>query len=195
MKRVVVSWVGSVLAMAGLLLWLAVGTQTRINSAEDVPIRAEFTLQSAQHEVSATALRGRYLLVYFGYTHCPDVCPTTLLLMMNALKDLGDAAARIQPIFITVDPERDDAKITQEYASHFGKNLLGLSGSPAAIQAAADHFKVYYSKVEDKGSALGYTMDHSGFIYLMGPDGRYITHFPATVSAQELRQGIHHAID
>ncbi len=195
MKKVVFSWIGSVLAMAGLLIWLGIGAHQRSAETEDIPIRAECTLQSAQHTVKASDLRGRYLLVYFGYTHCPNVCPTTLLLMMNTLSELGNKVSNIQPVFITIDPARDTPKITQEYASHFGETLLGLSGSPAAIQEAADHFKVYYSKIEDKSSALGYSMDHSGFIYLMGPDGRYITHFPASVSAQELRQGIQHYVD
>jgi protein SCO1/2 len=108
--------------------------------------------------------------------------------MSNVIGQMGASATPLQPIFISVDPERDTPSVTAEYASHFGKNFLGLSGSAEQIKHAADSFKVFYSKAEDNGSALGYVMDHSSFIYLMGPDGRYITHFASDISEAGLKK-------
>ena len=193
MKKIVISWVICVLALVGLFAWLGTGFATQ-NSAEesgDALVRADFTLQTAGDKiVTAQELRGKYLLVYFGFTHCPDICPTSLLLMSNATVKLGEKAAKVQPIFISVDPERDTPKIASDYASHFGKNTLGLSGTPEQVKHAADSFKVFYSKVEDKTSALGYVVDHSGFIYLMGPDGKYLAHYAHNASEQELTKGL-----
>ncbi len=193
MKKIVVAWVVCVLGLVGLLAWLGSSVAAR-NGAfnhSSASIRAEFTLQTAGNQtLRAEDLRGRYLLVYFGFTHCPDICPTTLLLMNNAIHQLGDAAKQVQPVFITVDPERDSPQAAADYASHFGEGFLGLSGTPEQIKSAADHFQVFYRKVEDKRSALGYVVDHSGFIYLMGPDGKYRTHFPHSVTEQELVKGL-----
>jgi protein SCO1/2 len=193
MKKIVVSWVISVLALVGMFAWLgnSVLPNNRAVTPENPLLRADFELMTANQKlVRDEDLRGQYLLVYFGFTHCPDICPTTLLLINNVLSQLGDKASKITPVFISVDPERDTPEIAATYAKNFGKNVLGLSGTPEQVQHAADSFKVYYSKVEDKGSALGYVVDHSGFIYLMGPKGEYVTHFAHHVSEQELKQGL-----
>jgi protein SCO1/2 len=201
MKKIVIAWVVLILGLVLLLAWLGNGLLARTRSVDDASssgqalITADFTLHNGVGKtVTAADYKGRYLLVYFGYTHCPDVCPTTLLLMTNTLNQLGKTEAKVQPIFISIDPERDTPQKAGDYASHFGKQLVGLSGSPAEIKHAADSFKVFYSKVEDSHSALGYAVDHSGFIYLMGPDGAYITHFAPTVSEGELTQGLHHYV-
>lgn len=190
MKKIVISWIICVLALVWLLVWVSRDTSPQIGKpADKALITADFTLQDGKGKtVRATDFRGRYLLVYFGFTHCPDICPTTLLLMQNALSKTGAVAKKIQPVFITVDPERDTPEAVADYAGHFGASMIGLSGTAKQIRHAADSFKVYYSKVEDKGSALGYVVDHSGFIYLMAPDGSYVTHFAATVSEQELQK-------
>jgi protein SCO1/2 len=199
MKKIVTSWilcvlVLCVLVLAGLFAWLGHGLHRMPSSdviASSDLIHSEFTLQDATGKtVTATSLRGKYLLVYFGYTHCPDVCPTTLLLMQNALHHLNDIAPKVQPIFITVDPERDTPSVIGAYARNFGDRLMGLTGTPEQVHAAADNFKVYYSKVLDKHSSLDYVVDHSGFIYLMGPDGHYVTHFAHNVSETELEEGL-----
>lgn len=193
MKKIVVSWVISVLALVGLFAWLgnSVLPDHRIATPDNPLLKADFELMTANQKIVRDEdLRGQYLLVYFGFTHCPDICPTTLLLITNVLGQLGEKAKNITPVFISVDPERDTPDIASKYAKNFGKNVLGLSGSPEQVQHAADSFKVYYSKVEDKGSALGYVVDHSGFIYLMGPKGEYVTHFAHNVSEQELKQGL-----
>lgn len=125
---------------------------------------------------------GHYSLVLFGFTHCPDVCPTSLLIIANSLKELGIDAKKITPIFITVDPERDTPETLKLYVSNFYPTLVGLSGNAEQIKQAANAYKVFYSKVEQPDSALGYVMDHSTYIYLMGKDGKYITHFPHNVA-------------
>ncbi len=191
MKKVVTSWVICVLVLVGLFVWLGGNMPSKDNElgADTSLIQADFSLLDPHGKtITAKDLRGRYLLVYFGFTHCPDICPTTLLLMQNAIAQLGERAKKVQPVFITVDPERDTPKAVGEYVSRFGKNMLGLTGNAEQIKHAADSFKVYYSKVEDKGSALGYVVDHSGFIYLMAPDGRYITHFTHATPEQELKK-------
>lgn len=192
MKKIVIAWIICVLGLVGLVGWLGGGLvpQKADANSESSLITSGFTLQGPQDRtVKDTDFRGRYMLVFFGFTHCPDVCPTTLLLMQNAIGQtkLGE---RIQPIFITVDPERDTPQITTDYVGHFGPHMLGLSGTPAQIKAAAENYKVFYSKVENDDPAMGYMMDHSSFIFLMGPDGEYITHFPSDIAQQALEDGL-----
>lgn len=127
--------------------------------------------------VTEADFRGRHTLVYFGFTHCPDVCPTALQIMAVALEELGAQADDVTPVFITVDPERDDVATVAAYVAHFGENFVGLTGTPAQIETAARAYKVYYRKVEDPASAAGYTMDHSSVVYLMGPDGDFLANF------------------
>ena len=131
-------------------------------------------------------LKGRFALVYFGFTHCPDICPTGLMTITHALEALGKDAQAIQPVFISVDPERDTPKALSEYLQNFHPSFIGLSGSDEQVKQTAAAFKVYYSKVEQPGSALGYLVDHSGYIFLMGPDGKYLAHFPHNVAEQTL---------
>jgi cytochrome oxidase Cu insertion factor (SCO1/SenC/PrrC family) len=201
MKKVFISWMicvlGAALLLAGAGNWLLPQKTTIDDSSSGTAlVNADFTLQNGDGKtIDAKDLRGKYLLVYFGFTNCPDVCPTSLLVMSNVIAQLEpEQKAKIQPIFITLDPERDTPKITSIYASHFSKNFMGLSGTLAQIKHAADSFKVFYSKVEQKDSALGYVVDHSSFIYLMGADGRYIMHFPSTVSEQELKKELMHDV-
>jgi cytochrome oxidase Cu insertion factor (SCO1/SenC/PrrC family) len=192
-KNIVITWLICVLGLVLLFAWMGNNVLPKVNHADsgEALINSDFTLQSGTGKiVKDEDFRGKYMLVYFGYTHCPDVCPTTLLLISSALSDIGATAKNIQPIFITLDPERDTPKATATYAGHFSKDLLGLSGTPEQIKHVADGFKVYYSKVEQKDSAIDYVVDHSGFIYLIGPDGKYIDHYAANVSEQELARGL-----
>lgn len=125
--------------------------------------------------------RGRDMLVFFGFTSCPDICPASLQLIAAALDKLGPKADRITPIFITIDPERGTAAKLDEYGKHFSPRIVGLTGTSEEIAAAAKAYRVYYSKVPNKSSPGDYTMDHTGIIYLMNANGEYVTHFtPAT---------------
>ncbi len=131
--------------------------------------------------------RGQYLLVYFGYTSCPDVCPTTLQTITNAMDKLGADAAKVTPIFITVDPERDTTDVLKAYASNFHPRLVALTGSADEIAAAAKAYRIYYAKV---GEGTNYSMDHSSIVYLMGPDGKYLGHFGMDATADDIAAGI-----
>ena len=133
--------------------------------------------------------RGRLMLVYFGFTYCPDICPADLQNIGLALDRLGDAGARVQPLFITVDPERDTPQHLAEYLPMFHPRLVGLTGDPAAIRRAAEAYKVYYAKVPNqKGD--DYTLDHTAFIYLMGADGGYLGFFPPGTSAERIAETV-----
>jgi protein SCO1/2 len=195
MKRSVVSWVAMVLGIAGLLAYVGPTflkvTPPPSRSSGEALIGGSFTLVDASgNTVTEKSFAGKYMLVFFGFTHCPDICPTSLLITKNALERLGDKAKDIVPVFITVDPERDTSDVVGRYVKNFGERFIGLTGTPEQIKKAADAYKVFYQKVEDKGSGLGYVMDHSGFIYFMGRDGKYLTHFPHTINEQAMAEGI-----
>jgi protein SCO1 len=128
--------------------------------------------------------RGRFMLVYFGYTYCPDICPTTLAVVADALGKLGKAADRVAPIFITIDPERDTPRVLRAYLKSFDPRFIGLTGSPRAIAEAAHAYRVYYRKHPLNGG--GYALDHSSQIYLMGPDGKFIAVFDETLGPDGL---------
>jgi protein SCO1/2 len=120
--------------------------------------------------------RGKFLLIYFGFTYCPDVCPTDLQAIGLALDQLGRAGEEVQPLFITVDPERDTPQLLADYVPLFHPRVIGLSGDVSAIQQAARAYKVYYAKVATASD--DYTVDHSGYIYLMDRAGQYLGFFP-----------------
>ena len=124
------------------------------------------------------------LIVYFGFTYCPDICPTDLQEIGRAIDQLGEAGERIQPLFITLDPERDTADHLKDYVGLFHPRLIGLTGSAAAVREAADAYKVYYRKVETGPDA--YTVDHSAFIYLIDAQGRYLGFFPPNTPAERM---------
>jgi cytochrome oxidase Cu insertion factor (SCO1/SenC/PrrC family) len=134
--------------------------------------------------------RGRYLLIYFGFTFCPDVCPTELQVMSTALDQLGQQADQVQPLFITVDPERDTPPQLAEYVAPFHPRMAGLTGTPEQIAAAARAYRVYYSKVPGKADDGYYTMDHSSFVYLMGRDGRFLEAFAHCTTPDKMAQAI-----
>jgi len=125
--------------------------------------------------VTNTDLKGKWLLVYFGYTHCPDACPTTLNNIALALRDLGAAKQQVRPVFITIDPERDTSQALKDYAAAFDAPLLALTGSAEAIARAAAEYRVYYAKRPEPGG--DYLMDHTAVIYVMNPEGRFTASF------------------
>ena len=139
--------------------------------------------------VTEATFRGRFMLIYFGYTFCPDVCPTELQTMSSAIALLGPDAEKIVPIFITVDPERDSVTAVDEYVTLFDKRLVGLTGSAEQISAVARAYRVYYAKATPKDSSL-YLMDHSSFLYLMGPDGSFRSLLRQGMSADELAKAL-----
>ncbi|HEX7775933.1 MAG TPA: SCO family protein [Parvibaculum sp.] len=136
--------------------------------------------------VTDQTYRGQYMLIYFGFTFCPDVCPTELQVMSGALQKLGAKGAKVQPIFVTIDPERDTADVLAKYVKQFDPRLIGLTGTPAQIAAIAKEYRVFYEKVKDNEGSADYTMDHSSIVYLMGPDGGFLTFFPPATSPDEM---------
>lgn len=146
--------------------------------------------------VSNEDFAGRFQLVTFGYTFCPDICPTTLVDMAEVLKQLGEDAQRVQAVFISVDPERDTPQQLATYTEFFDKRIIGLSGSPALVQAAARNFKVRYEKVAAEGAdPKNYAVDHSAGLYLLGPESAFIKKFayatPPEAMVSEIRQLLH----
>jgi len=159
------------------------------DSETTVAIGGPFSLTDQDGKKRSDAeFRGKIMLVYFGYTDCPDVCPLTLQNMGAALNSLGDKGQSIVPIFITVDPERDTVAKMKEYAARFSPRLVALTGAPDDVAAAAKAYRVYYAKHEESGG--GYSIDHTSLIYLMDRDGRYLTHFSPDVSPQDMAAGI-----
>jgi cytochrome oxidase Cu insertion factor (SCO1/SenC/PrrC family) len=123
--------------------------------------------------------RGKFMLIYFGYTYCPTICPTNLQHMALALKKLGPKAKSVQPLFITIDPRRDTPKLLKEYMTHFGENFVALTGTDDQLRAATKSFRVHRRKViADKTAPEDYLVDHSSITFLMGPDGKFRTLFP-----------------
>jgi cytochrome oxidase Cu insertion factor (SCO1/SenC/PrrC family) len=135
---------------------------------------------------SDSEFRGKLMIVYFGYTYCPDVCPTDLMAITQALDALGPAAEGVQPVFITVDPERD-TKMLGEYVAAFHHSLVGLTGSPEQIRKVANAYKAFYVKVPDQRSG-DYSIDHTGVIYLMGRDGEYLGFVPPQTNPDRLTE-------
>jgi protein SCO1/2 len=134
---------------------------------------------------------GSFQLISFGYTYCPDICPTTLAEMSLIMGKLGKQAERLQPLFVTVDPERDTPEVLRRYTAFFHPRIIGLSGSPELVRRVADHFKVRYEKHWEPGAAKDkYSVDHSAGMYLLGPDGRFIAKFAYATPPSEVAERI-----
>lgn len=135
-------------------------------------------------------LKGEPSLLYFGYATCPDICPTELADTAAAADILKERGMSVRPVFITVDPERDKGEALQEYVSYFHDDMLGLTGTPEEIAAAAKAYRVYYAKSPDPDFPDGYAMDHSSYIYLLDEDANFITYFKYADSPETIAQGV-----
>jgi protein SCO1/2 len=162
-------------------------------SLAGIAIGGDFTLVDQNGKTRTPAdFRGKLMLVYFGYTYCPDVCPTELQTISDALDLLGEKADDVQPLFITVDPERDTPEQLKMYARSFHPSLLPLTGTPQQVDKAARAYKVYYRKAEQTDGE--YLMDHSSFVFLMGRDGKYVMHFLPSTTPQQIAAAIEKAL-
>jgi protein SCO1 len=183
---------GTVYAIIGLLvavLLLAAGGYLFLSGSQPaaLTVGGPFSLIDGDGKpVTDQAWRGKYMLIYFGYTYCPDVCPTTLTNVADALDKLGPKAGQIQPLFITVDPRRDTPAVVKQYAAAFSPRLIGLTGSAAQIAVAAKEYRVYYAEHRTGPGPDDYSMDHSSVLYLMGPDGRFIAPVRADQDGPEI---------
>ncbi len=181
--------VAALLLVASGLLWLTGAPGDR--SGGQAAIGGPFKLVAGDGRVvTDRSFPGKYLLIYFGYTGCRDVCPATLNGVAGALDRLGAKAALVQPLFITIDPARDTPAVLQRYTGGFSPLLLGLTGSAAELRKVADEFKVSFVVHREEGERAGYTLDHSSVIYLIGPDGRFVAPIPADASDVEMAEFI-----
>jgi cytochrome oxidase Cu insertion factor (SCO1/SenC/PrrC family) len=135
---------------------------------------------------SDSEFRGKLMIVYFGYTFCPDVCPADLMAITQALDALGPEATSIQPIFITIDPERDMG-VLKDYVAAFHSSFIGLAGSPGEIRKIANSYKAFYARVPGERSGE-YSIDHAGIIYLMGREGEYLGFMPPQTGPDRLAE-------
>jgi len=174
---------GALLAGAAMLvaamLYVLPGEATKPSSVGG-PFRL---LDHNGHVVTDATFKGRPFLVFFGFTHCPDICPTALFEMSEVLKRLGSDANKTAALFISVDPERDTPEKLKDYVSSFHPRVFGLTGTPAEIEAVTRAYRAYAKKVPLDGG--GYTMDHSAIVYLMDKDGRFVAPFNLKRSAEQ----------
>lgn len=152
-------------------------------------IGGPFTLTDHTGKKRALAdFRGRFTLLYFGFTNCPDVCPTDLYSMSKAIEELGPDGEKVNLVFVTLDPERDTPEKLSQYISLFHPRLVALTGTPGEIRNAANLYKVYFQKTKLGEGANDYTVDHSAFVYLLNPEGRYLGFYPPNTSPYRIAQ-------
>lgn len=205
MQRRTLPLIGAMLAalaaigLAAVIVWTQIvggaGDAATRNPAEVVvapglQVGGDFALiNHAGERVTESDFRGSYMLVYFGYASCPDVCPTELARMAAAVDMLAGeapaAAAQVVPVFVTVDPARDTQAVLEDYVAAFHPRMVGLTGSDAAINDIARDYRVYYAKGETVDEDF-YLMNHSSYIYLMGPEGDFVTMFKGGAAAEDI---------
>ncbi len=174
--------------------------QHGVSKQQDIPAGTlpggPFTLvDHTSRTVTDKDFRGSFLLVFFGYTHCPDVCPLTLVQVSATLKSLGKDARYVRPLFITVDPERDTPEVLASYVRAFHPAIIGLTGTPQQVRAVTKAYKAHYAKAPLKTAAKvihpsHYSVDHSAFIYLMGPNGNFLEVFEFRTTAEKMAEKI-----
>ena len=159
---------------------------------EEKAITPRYLLQDQNgRSITNEDFYGRFQLIAFGYTFCPDICPTTLTEMAAILKSLGENASKLQPIFITLDPERDSAQVLKTYTEFFDPRIMGFTGPPALVQRAAENFKIRFAKVPSKdGNPKNYAVDHGAGMFLLGPDGQFLKKFPFGMPVDQITQQI-----
>jgi protein SCO1/2 len=162
-----------------------VPTPSESHAPASASIGGPFTLVAGGGKtVTDASFRGKWMLVYFGYTFCPDACPTTLTNMSLALRKLGPLADRIAPLFISVDPKRDTPKVMANYVKSFDPRILGLTGTPDEVAAAARAYHVYYAV--EKGGGADYVVDHSSYVYVMNPEGKFVKFFAGSTPGDQM---------
>lgn len=153
----------------------------------EAPFRPTFALPDAEGRLRTPAeFAGKHLLVFFGFTNCPDVCPTTLADVAQVVDELGDDAAQVQPLFISIDPERDRRLGLAEFTAAFHSSILGLAGDAEQTRAAADSFRIHYAREDDAAAPDGYSMSHSPALYLIGPEGDWLRQFTYGTPAADI---------
>ncbi len=177
------------LVMAGMIALFQIGVESeKMGTLTPVggDVGGPYTLVDQDGKtVTDKDFTATYKLIYFGFTYCPAICPTELSKMAKAMDLLGTAARAVQPMFISLDPERDAPENLKKYVPMFDDRLIGLTGSPAQVKAIADEYKIYYAKVQDE-AANDYTIDHSSYIYFMSPDDQLLHIFKTEDTAEQM---------
>lgn len=173
-----------------LIAAIAIGSRLMVWSGPEhaqAAIGGPFTLVDGDgRQVTDADFRGKWMLIYFGYTFCPDVCPTALSVVAGAMEKLTPAEeAKLVPVFVTVDPKRDTPPVMKDYVAAFHPRMVGLTGSEEQVAKAMKAYKVYGARAKG-GDDTSYTVDHSSILYLVGPDGRFVAHFPHGTTADDL---------
>jgi len=198
-SRRVVPWAAAAILIAAFaVLTYLKPSETDRGIVTGAALGGPFTLTDSNgRAVSDTDFRGKFMLVYFGYTFCPDICPTALTAMADTLDRLGEDGEKVVPLFITIDPERDTPEHLKEYISFFHPRQVALTGSADQIAAVAKSYGIFYTKDPVKGDGHDnhehdhdYDMTHASTILLMGPDGKYRTHFRHGDTVQDMTDRI-----
>jgi protein SCO1/2 len=180
--------IGALIGVGVLLITTPQGLQP-VESSGAALIGGPFSLTGTDGKtVTDQDFLGRYMIVFFGFTHCPEICPAELQVIAQTLDKLGDKAKNVVPVFITLNPERDTPQVMAEFVKSFGPNFVGLTGTSDQIAAAAKAYRIAYTKIEDKNSPGDYSIDHSALAYLMDPQGRYLAHFTYGTSPDEMAE-------
>ena len=189
-RRALVAVLLAVLVVCGALLYQLYQRTLNPSASGEALIGGPFELVDQNgNTVTDQTFKGKLTLVYFGFTFCPDACPTALGIMSAALDKLDVAADRVVPVFITVDPDRDTPPVMKDYVSNFHPHMVGLTGTPEQIAKVAKAYRVFYQKAP--GTAPDdYVLDHTLLIYLMGGDGKYITHFGPDATPDQIAEEI-----
>ena len=158
---------------------------THVENQDGIP-GGHFRLKTHDGKIYDTKEDQKPMLIYFGFTYCPDVCPTTLLTMANVIEKLGDDAKKLTTLFITVDPERDSVEVLSNYVSAFHENIIGLTGSPAEIENITFDWKVYFKKEENSDMPDNYTVNHLDIIFIANKNGEFIDFIKPNTSTSEI---------
>jgi len=178
-------WGLTVIAVVGFV-WLQISARGE-RSTDGPAFRADFELTDHNGMVQTDEyLAGRWMLVFFGFANCPDVCPTTLAEVAAVMDGLGSDATQVQPLFISIDPERDTPQALAEFIPYFDANIIGLTGTADQIERTSKTFRIYYEKIEEAASPDGYTMGHSSQLFLFDPQGGYVGAWTYGTPAEEI---------
>ena len=176
------------LAAIAIVGFVCLQVSTRVEQrAYEPAFRADFELTDHNGMVQTDEyLAGRWMLVFFGFANCPDVCPTTLAEVAAVMDGLGSDATQVQPLFISIDPERDTPQALAEFIPYFDANIIGLTGTADQIERTSKTFRIYYEKIEEAASPDGYTMGHSSQLFLFDPQGGYVGAWTYGTPAEEI---------
>lgn len=190
LKRVrQILWTLTAFAGMGLayLMFIGIDDGDHVMTMSNASFKADFELTDHNGEIrTADEFKGKWLLVFFGFANCPDVCPTTLAEIAAVMKDFGDRASDLQPLFISIDPERDTPAALAEFIPRFDARIVGLTGSPEQIARTKSNFHIFYEKIADENAPDGYAIGHSSQLFLFGPDSEYIRSWDYGTPAEEI---------